>query len=392
MRPAAHLPAISRLSKRQARQIRAARCWAVKLKEAAVANERDGGVQLSEYLEFINRRGFLRGAALASVASFLAACAGNVPAANTQNAQSTAQPAAGNAFGRPMRAAFSNAGLGATWCAQGKDAAEQWGRWLGVEVTWFDGGLSIDKQRRAIDDMATQQWDFVAIQAFVIDTLVDPVKQMIAKGIPVIQMDTTISKDDIGITTFLEPDNVLMGATVTDALFQKMGGQGNVIMTQGALGHTGATGRADGFRQTLAKYPNITLVAEDPADWDVNKVAKLWEDYLVKYPAGQIQGAMFHNDDMALAAAKVIQNAGREGEIALAGVDAMPPAIQAVIDGSLAATVRNPSSRIHWGAVVLGGLAASGVKDLPKYVLTDGPVVTQKIAPGLLFMEQQLLA
>jgi ribose transport system substrate-binding protein len=163
-----------------------------------MANERDSGTQMLEYMEFINRRGFLKGAAMAGVAGFLAACAGNAPAAGT-----TAATGSG-AFGKPLKAAMSNAGLGATWCAQGKAAAEQWGKWLGVEITWFDGGLSIDKQRKAIDDMATKQWDFVAIQAFGIDTLVDPVKQMISKGIPVIQMDTTISKDDIGITTFLE--------------------------------------------------------------------------------------------------------------------------------------------------------------------------------------------
>jgi ribose transport system substrate-binding protein len=183
-----------------------------------------------------------------------------------------------------------------------------------------------------------------------------------------------------------------MGSVVTDALFQQIGGQGNVIMTQGALGHTGAQGRAAGFHQTLEKYPNVKLLAEDPADWDVNKVASLWEDYLVKYPAGQIQAGMFHNDDMALAAAKVIKNAGREKEIALVGVDAMPPAVQAVLDGSLAGTVRNPSSRIHWGAVVIGALAATGAKNIPKYILTDGPLVTQKIAAGLLFMEEQFLS
>ncbi|MEZ4660641.1 MAG: substrate-binding domain-containing protein [Caldilineaceae bacterium] len=108
--------------------------------------------------------------------------------------------------------------------AQGKETAEHWGQWMGVEVTWFDGGLSIDTQRKAIDDMAARDWDFVAIQAFGIDTLVDPVKQMIGKGIPVIQMDTTISKDDIGITTFLEPDNIYMGSVVSEAIFQKLGG------------------------------------------------------------------------------------------------------------------------------------------------------------------------
>lgn len=353
-----------------------------------MADGRDDGALLTEYMTFINRRGFLRGAAAAGVMSFLAACGAGAPA----TAQNAPASGAAYAFGKPLKAAFSNAGLGATWCAQGKEAAERWGKWLGIEISWYDGGLSIDKQRKAIDDMATRQWDFVAIQAFGIDTLVDPVKQMIAKGIPVIQMDTTISKDDIGITTFLEPDNILMGSLVTDALFQQIGGQGSVIMTQGALGHTGAQGRAAGFHQTLEKYPGVTLLAEDPADWDVNKAAKLWEDYLVKYPSGQIQAAMFHNDDMALAAAKVIKNAGREQEIALVGVDAMPPAVQAVLDGSLAATVRNPSSRIHWGAVVIGALAATGATGIPKYILTDGPLVTPKIAPGLLFMEQELLS
>jgi ribose transport system substrate-binding protein len=183
----------------------------------------------------------------------------------------------------------------------------------------------------------------------------------------------------------------LMGSVVTDALFQQIGGKGNVIMTQGAVGHTGAMGRAEGFRQTLAKYPEITLLAEDPADWDVNKVAKLWEDYLVKYPSGQIQAGFFHNDDMALAAARVIKNAGREKEIVLAGVDAMPPAVEAVQNGTLAATVRNPSCRIHWGALVIGALAATGVTNIPKYILTDGPLVTPKIAAGLMFMEEQLL-
>jgi ribose transport system substrate-binding protein len=342
--------------------------------------------ELGDRVGWMSRRGALGTSATAALGALIAGTAVS-PAAFAQ--------AGRPAFGKPLKAAMSNAGLGATWCAQGKEAAEQWGKWLGVEVTWYDGGLSIDKQRKAIDDMATKQWDFVAIQAFGIDTLVDPVKQMISKGIPVIQMDTTISKTDPGILTFLEPDNVLMGGAVSSALFEKIGGKGNVIMTQGALGHTGAQGRARGFKEALARYSGIKVLAEDPGDWDVNKVAKLWEDYLVKYPTGQIQGAMFHNDDMALAAARVIKNAGRDKEIALVGVDAMPPAVDAVVKGSLTASIRNPSSRIHWGAVVIGGLVAGGVMkaaDVPKYILTDGPLVTPKIGPGLQFMEKALLA
>ncbi len=137
---------------------------------------------------------------------------------------------------KPLKAAFSNAGLQATWCAQGKQAAEYWGKLFNVEVTWFDGQLDAVKQRAAIDNMASQQWDFVAIQAFGIGTLTAPVNKMIDAGTPVIDMDTLIAPlDTINVHTFLAPDNEFMGASVTQALVNQLGGKGTIIMTQGAL-------------------------------------------------------------------------------------------------------------------------------------------------------------
>src|SRR3990170_8334633 len=107
---------------------------------------------------------------------------------------------------KPLKAAFSNIGLQVSWCAQGKQAAEHWGKLFNVEVTWFDGELSAAKQRAAIDDMAIRKWDFVAIQAFSIDTLTEPVEKMIEAGIPVIAMDTLIAPiDQIAVHSFLAP-------------------------------------------------------------------------------------------------------------------------------------------------------------------------------------------
>jgi ribose transport system substrate-binding protein len=330
-------------------------------------------------VESLGRRGLL--GAGAGFAALLAAC-------RSQNDRPVgADGGVGTAFGRPLKAAFVNNGLANSWPAQGKATTEQWGRWLGIDVTWYDGGLSIDKQRKAVDDIATKKWDFVAIQAFGIDTLVDPVSQLIGRGIPVVQMDTIIAKEDPGVVAFLEPDNIAMAETVTDTLFKALGGAGKVIMTQGALGHSGAQKRADGFRRALKRYPNIELLAEDTAEWDVNKTAKLWEDYLVKFP--KIDAAFFHSDDMALAASKVIRNAGRE--VKLGSVDAMPEAISAIKDGRLMVSVRNSSARIHWGALVVGALAATGAKDIPKYIQIDGPVVTKEIADGVAFMEAHFL-
>ena len=57
-------------------------------------------------------------------------------------------------------------------------------------MSWFDGGLSDPKQLSAIEDMANQKWDFVAIQPYSIDKLTALVEKMIC---PVLDMDTLIA-------------------------------------------------------------------------------------------------------------------------------------------------------------------------------------------------------
>jgi ribose transport system substrate-binding protein len=297
---------------------------------------------------------------------------------------------------QPLKAAFSNIGLQVSWCAQGKQAAEYWGKLYNVDVTWFDGELSATKQRAAIDAMASQKWDFVAIQSFAIDTLTAPVEKMIKAGTPVIAMDTLIAPlDKIEVHSFLAPDNEAMGAAVTQVLMDAIGGQGIVIMTQGAQGHTGAQGRANGFWQIVKKYPNVQVVDTTPGDWEAAKVARIWETLLTKFP--KIDAAYFHNDDMAFAAYDVMKAQNRTN-IKVGGCDAMPPALQAVMDGRMTATVRNPSCLIHGGAIIAGVAAivfgektGIGPGMIPKHVVTDGPVVTKVNAPGLAWMEEHFL-
>jgi ribose transport system substrate-binding protein len=338
--------------------------------------------------EPVSRRSLLGGAATAAGAAGLAAMGmGFDPFLAKAMAQEMGRSET------PLRAAFSNAGLQATWCAQGKQAAEYWGKLFNVEVTWFDGELSATKQRAAIDNMASQHWDFVAIQAFGIGTLTDPVNRMIDAGIPVIDMDTLIAPlEEINVHSFLAPDNEFMGAAVTQALVDAIGGEGKIVMTQGALGHTGAQGRARGFHSVVSKYPNIEVLDEQPADWDVTNAVRIWDSLLTKYP--EINAAFFHNDDMALAAANAMQRAGRT-DILIGGVDAMPPAIEAVLDGRMYATVRNPSCRIHGGAIMAGVAAVllgeSTGEGIPKHIVTDGPVVTKSNAEGMLWMQKHFL-
>ena len=81
------------------------------------------------------------------------------------------------------------------------------------------------------------------------------------------------------------------------------------------------------------------MVDTTSADWDVTKVAQIWETLLTRFP--KIDAAYFHNDDTALAAYDVMKSSGRTN-IKIGGCDAMPPALQAVTDGRMVATCAIP--------------------------------------------------
>jgi ribose transport system substrate-binding protein len=293
-----------------------------------------------------------------------------------------------------FRAAYSEIGMACSWCVRGAETATFFGDLLGVEVTVYDGQLSADKQRQDIEDIAGKDWDFVAIHPLAINNYVDPVREIIAKGTPVVDMDTKLADDldALGALTFLEPDNIYMGETMAKALFDAIGGEGEVIHTQGALTHTGAQGRAQGFRNVLEQYPGIQVVDETPADWDINKTAAIWTDLLSRFP--NVKGGFFHNDDMALAAYSVVEQQGLTDQIKMIGIDGMQPACAAGRDGKLIASVINPTGRIHGGAMWTAYLTITESDKhqggVPKFIRTDGGPITPDNAEGFIWLGDNL--
>ena len=287
-----------------------------------------------------------------------------------------------HAQGEPLKAAMSSAGLAGTWNAQGADAAYYMAKLLNVEITWFDGEFNADAQRSKFDQLATQKWDFVAVQPGAIATLIEPIQTLVAAGTPVIDMDTLIAPlqdlQSLGVLTFIAPDNVFMAESVVQRLIDKMGGAGKISHIGGQPGHTGAQARGQGFHNLVSKYPDIEVVDDQPGNWSNPEAAALTEAVLNRHP--DLKAIFADNDDMALAARQIVENADLGDQVLVGGVDAMPPAIEAVRDGRLVATARNSANRIHSWAVVAGAYAASvgleqARKDVPFYVLADGQAI-----------------
>jgi ribose transport system substrate-binding protein len=286
----------------------------------------------------------------------------------------------------PLRAAMSNAGLAASCCAHGQEAAMYWAGLLGVEITWFDGELDPAKQRAKFDQIATEEWDFVAVQPNSIDILVEPIQALIDAGTPVIGMDTLIApfeqQREMGILSFIAPDNVFMAAAAMNLLVTRMGGTGKISHLGGQPGHTGAQARGQGFLSIASRYPDIEIVDDQPANWNLAEAAQITESVLNRHP--DLNAIFADNDDMALAARQVVDNAGLGDQVIVGGVDAMPAALEAISDGRLLVSARNPSCRIHGWSVVAGALAATvgleqARQEIPFYILADGPAITGEV-------------
>lgn len=335
-----------------------------------------------------DRRGFVRGMA----------AAGMLAALGLQGCASEEQPA-GIEFVPAqaplrLRAAFSHNGLGTIWNQRGSETAKFLGGLLGVDVVSYDGELSIDKQRQDLEAIGDQDWDFVVIHPLAANAYDEQVRRIVRRGIPVIDIDTRLADNlgELGVATFLEPDNLQLAEHVAGALIDAARGERfEIVHTQGLLTHSGAQRRAQGFNNVVRRHPGVTVVDDSACDWSIDKVTALWDDLLERHP--DIRAGFFHNDEMALAALRSIKRAGREGQILVAGIDGMQPACAAVAEGQMVATALNPTGRIHGGALWAGYyLATKGERaNVPPFIRIDGGLIDRDSAAGFIWQGDHLL-
>ncbi len=152
------------------------------------------------------------------------------------------------------------------------------------------------------------------------------------------------------------------GYQIAKAIFEEMGGSGGVIALQGILDTAAAQDRFAGLQRALEEYPDIELLDEQTAEFDRATALEVTRTLLTQH-GDAVGGVWAANDDMALGALQALEAAGVDG-VAVAGIDAVPEALDAIADGSMTATV---SSDGPWqGAIglAMGYCAATGELDV----------------------------
>jgi ribose transport system substrate-binding protein len=156
------------------------------------------------------------------------------------------------------------------------------------------------------------------------------------------------------------------GKEVSQTLFDEMGGSGNIIALQGILDNVPAKQRFAGLQQALEENPDITLLADQTANWDRAEAFSVTQTLLSQYQ-GKVNGIWAANDNMALGAYEALTAAGLDGTIPIVGFDAVPEALEAIQDSENTGYLATVSTDPWWqggAGLSLAYQAATGELDV----------------------------
>lgn len=204
-----------------------------------------------------------------------------------------------------------------------------------LEIIVQDASADIAKQISQVETFVAQGVDAVILNAHDSQGLNTAVDLCNEKGIPIIECNLpTESKDYQAYVGSNDVDaGVIQGSYVNEFL----GGQGKVCIMLGVAGQSATNERREGVAQSLLSEAGIEVLAEQNADWQRDKAMTLAENWLTQYP--DLDVILCQNDDMAMGALQAVEARGRQEEVTVVGVDAIPDALIAVKEGRLACTV-----------------------------------------------------
>jgi ribose transport system substrate-binding protein len=227
-----------------------------------------------------------------------------------------------------------------------RDGAKKYGFELKETNANGDAGTQFNQAQ----DLITQDVDALILVPIDSKGIVPAVKAANNANIPVYTLDR--GADGGELASVVETNNIQAGQKganyIVDLLKERYGKpQGNVVDLQGLVGTTAAADREKGFQGVLKKYPDIEIVANQPADFDQEKALNVTTNIL---QANKKIDAIFGaNDDNTVGAIRAIDSADRyeppssDEHIYIVGIDGTAQALQAIRQGKQTATVsQNP--------------------------------------------------
>ncbi|WP_062015026.1 substrate-binding domain-containing protein [Aureimonas sp. AU4] len=212
-----------------------------------------------------------------------------------------------------------------------------------VEVTVFDGRYDALVQQEQFNTMITQKYNAIIFVPMDVEAGAAPVQAAVDAGIPVVGSNARVNSD--ALTSYVGSNDVEAGELEAKAVLDKIGCKGNVVIIEGPIGQSGQIQRLEGNEKALKACPDVKVLEKQTGNWSRAEAQTLMENWLTSHP-GQINGVIGQNDEMALGAIEAIKAAGLNvSDFAIAGVDGVTDAINAVKAGEMASILQDANAQ-----------------------------------------------
>ena len=216
-----------------------------------------------------------------------------------------------------------------------KDAMEEAADEKEVRLIVNDAQREAVRQVQQIESFISQGVDAIILNPCEMEASSPAVRKAQEAGIPIINVNSETSVDPDGFVGSRDEESAEIALEHIAGL---IGGKGNLVVMHGYMGQAAQLKRAAATKSLLEKYPDITLLAEQTAEWDRAKAMSLMENWIQSY-GSRINAVFAQNDEMGMGALQALEQAGLKGQVVVVSIDAISDALQAVKNGRLDATV-----------------------------------------------------
>jgi ribose transport system substrate-binding protein len=237
------------------------------------------------------------------------------------------------------------------------ESAQQAAAAAGVELIYADANEDITKQNTDILDMLEKGIDVLILNAVDPDGAAPAIAKCKEKGVKIVTVDRFVNAD---VDVVVGRDNVKMGQLVGEYMVEKLGGKGKatgkILEVMGSGGCRVQEARSKGFHNAVDAEPGIEVIQTPYCDYVRSKAATATQDIIQAHK--DINVIYGHNDDMALGALQVCEDAGMK--VLVCGVDGLMEAVEAIKDGRYVCTSANDPFKFGQVAVEVAIKLANG--------------------------------
>jgi ribose transport system substrate-binding protein len=247
----------------------------------------------------------------------------------------------------------------------------------GVTIDIQSGNGDLATQISVVQNFIAQGVDMILISPSDPKGIVPVIRQATAAGIPVMAVNTK-ADTSTGAQVVTYVDDFVFGQRQGELLARAIGGKGKVGYIMGKLGTSAELDRKAGLDDTLKKHPEIEIVGAQAADWDNAKALAITQDFLSKYPKGNL-AAIVDQGPEGVTGANFAAEQGRTDVTFIMG-DYPLDVRNAILKGTVHGTVDQDPSPQGVFAVKDAVLWLNGKKDAvpsPNHYL-DLPIITKE--------------